>query len=85
MSNASPARGGLDGGSATQKVLGSREEREGLLQVDALHVSYGAIQALRGVTLRVGKGEVVALIGANGAGKTSTLRAVSGMLKPIAG
>ena len=43
---------------------------------------YGAIQALRGVSLAVGKGEVVALIGANGAGKTSTLRAVSGMLKP---
>jgi branched-chain amino acid transport system ATP-binding protein len=67
------------------KVLGSREDREPILQVDALHVSYGAIQALRGVTLRVGRGEVVALIGANGAGKTSTLRAVSGMLKPAGG
>ncbi|RYZ42197.1 MAG: ABC transporter ATP-binding protein [Myxococcaceae bacterium] len=43
------------------------------------------IQALRGVSLQVGKGEMVALIGANGAGKTSTLRAVSGMLKPSAG
>jgi branched-chain amino acid transport system ATP-binding protein len=85
MSKASQTRGGLEGGAATLKVLGSREERERLLQVDALHVSYGAIEALRGVTLRVGKGEVVALIGANGAGKTSTLRAVSGMLKPIAG
>jgi branched-chain amino acid transport system ATP-binding protein len=48
-------------------------------------VHYGAIQALRGVSLSVGKGEVVALIGANGAGKTSTLRAVSGMLKPSGG
>jgi branched-chain amino acid transport system ATP-binding protein len=48
-------------------------------------VAYGAIQALRGVTLTVGKGEVVALIGANGAGKTSALRAISGMLKPSAG
>ena len=67
------------------KVLGSREDREPVLEVAALHVSYGAIQALRGVTLRVGRGEVVALIGANGAGKTSTLRAVSGMLKPAAG
>jgi len=67
------------------KVLGSREDREPVLQVDSLKVSYGAIQALRGVTLRVGRGEVVALIGANGAGKTSTLRAVSGMLKPAGG
>ena len=48
-------------------------------------MSYGAITALRGVSLAVGQGEVVALIGANGAGKTSTLRAVSGMLKPAVG
>nr|WP_326522506.1 ABC transporter ATP-binding protein [Archangium lipolyticum] len=56
-----------------------------MLAVNDVKVSYGAIQALRGVTLTVGKGEVVALIGANGAGKTSTLRAVSGMLKPVGG
>ncbi|HVE86778.1 MAG TPA: ABC transporter ATP-binding protein [Myxococcales bacterium] len=56
-----------------------------MLEVEQLHVSYGAIQALHGVTLSLGKGEVVALIGANGAGKTSTLRAVSGMLKPHSG
>ncbi|HEX5752754.1 MAG TPA: ABC transporter ATP-binding protein [Archangium sp.] len=56
-----------------------------MLTVDGVKVSYGAIQALKGVTLKVGKGEVVALIGANGAGKTSTLRAVSGMLKPVGG
>src|SRR5258707_14316958 len=85
MSNASQTRGGLDGGSATQKVLGSRAEREGLLQVDALHVSYGAIQALRGDASRFRKGEVAALIGANGGGKASPLRGVSGMIKPIAG
>jgi branched-chain amino acid transport system ATP-binding protein len=85
MSSTSQTRGRLDGDPAAPKILGSRDERESLLQVDALRVSYGAIQALRGVTLRVGKGEVVALIGANGAGKTSTLRAVSGMLKPVAG
>jgi branched-chain amino acid transport system ATP-binding protein len=65
--------------------LGGRESRPGLLSVSGLHVSYGAIQALRGVSLSVGQGEVVALIGANGAGKTSTLRAVSGMLKPTKG
>jgi len=67
------------------QVLGVRAAREKLLEVSGIHVSYGAIEALRGVTLSVGKGEVVALIGANGAGKTSTLRAVSGMLKPSRG
>lgn len=58
---------------------------DSLLEVKGLQVSYGAIQALRGIDLTVGPGEVVALIGANGAGKTSTLRAISGMLKPVAG
>ena len=67
------------------RVLGERAAREALLEVSGLHVSYGAISALRGVSLTLGKGEVVALIGANGAGKTSTLRAVSGMLKPTRG
>jgi len=67
------------------KTLGRREARDKLLDVEGLHVAYGAILALRGVTLSVGKGEVVALIGANGAGKSSTLRAVSGMLRPTAG
>ena len=66
-------------------TLGERESRKQLLEVKDLHVSYGAITALRGVSLAVGQGEVVALIGANGAGKTSTLRAISGMLKPRSG
>jgi len=66
-------------------MLGTREPRPQLLEVADLHVSYGAITALRGVSLTVGQGEVVALIGANGAGKTSTLRAVSGMLRPRSG
>ncbi len=65
--------------------LGTRAAREPLLDVKGLKVKYGAIEALRGVELSVGQGEVVALIGANGAGKTSTLRAVSGMVKPSAG
>ncbi len=59
-----------------------REARETLLDVKDLQVAYGAITALTGVSLSVGKGEIVSLIGANGAGKTSTLRAISGMLKP---
>jgi len=65
--------------------LGERAPREVLLDVSALEVSYGAIKALKGISLRVGQGEVVALIGANGAGKTSTLRAVSGLVAPAKG
>jgi len=56
-----------------------------LLEVRDLRVHYGAIEALRGVSLSVPRGEVVALIGANGAGKTTTLRAVSKMLRPSGG
>ena len=70
---------------AQVKTLGERRAFPPLLTVQGIKVHYGAIQALKGVSLTVGKGEVVALIGANGAGKTSTLRAVSGMLKPSAG
>ncbi len=67
------------------KTLGERKAFPPLLSVDGVKVHYGAITALKGVSLTIGKGEMVALIGANGAGKTSTLRAVSGMLKPSAG
>ena len=56
-----------------------------LLEIQNLEVSYGAIQALRGVSLEVQAGQVVALIGANGAGKTTTLRAVSGMVRASKG
>ena len=58
---------------------------DALLELSNVDVHYGAIHALRGVSVRVGQGEIVTLIGANGAGKTTTLRAVSGMLKPSAG
>jgi branched-chain amino acid transport system ATP-binding protein len=56
-----------------------------ILEVKDLRVHYGAIEALRGVSLEVSQGQVVALIGANGAGKTTTLRAVSKMLRPSTG
>jgi branched-chain amino acid transport system ATP-binding protein len=56
-----------------------------MLQVENLHVSYGAIKALHGVSLKVPKGSIVTLIGANGAGKSTTLRAVSGLVKSAAG
>ncbi|MFZ4404200.1 MAG: ATP-binding cassette domain-containing protein, partial [Pseudobdellovibrionaceae bacterium] len=52
-----------------------------LLNVENLKVSYGAIQAIKGISFYVNKGEIVSLIGANGAGKTSTLRAISGLVK----
>lgn len=51
-----------------------------MLDVQDLHVSYGAIKAIKGISFHVKKGEVVSLIGANGAGKTSTLRAISGIV-----
>jgi branched-chain amino acid transport system ATP-binding protein len=56
-----------------------------LLSVKDLFVSYGAIQALRGVSLHVDAGEIVTLIGGNGAGKSTTLRTISGLLKPRQG
>ena len=56
-----------------------------ILTVTDLHVNYGAIRALHGVSLEVRTGQVVALIGANGAGKSTTLRAISGMLRPSSG
>jgi branched-chain amino acid transport system ATP-binding protein len=56
-----------------------------LLTVNNVVVRYGAIEALHGVSLRVGEGEIVSLIGSNGAGKTTTLRAVSGLVRAAAG
>ena len=56
-----------------------------MLEIDAIDVYYGPVQALRGVSLTVGEGEMVALLGANGAGKTTTLRTVSGLLSPKQG
>jgi branched-chain amino acid transport system ATP-binding protein len=52
---------------------------EPVLSVHDLNVAYGAIQAVRGISFEVGEGEIVTLIGANGAGKSSTLRAISGV------
>jgi len=55
------------------------------LTVDSLHAGYGAVEALHGVSLRVEPGEIVALLGANGAGKSTTLRAISGLVRPASG
>ena len=51
-----------------------------MLKVDGIESWYGAIQALKGVTLDVKEGEIVALLGANGAGKSTTLRSISGLV-----
>lgn len=56
-----------------------------MLELNNLSVSYGSITALHDVSLRVGKGDIVTLIGANGAGKSTTLRAISGLLKAQSG
>jgi branched-chain amino acid transport system ATP-binding protein len=56
-----------------------------LLEVHDLHASYGAIQALRGLNFQLSPGQVVSLIGANGAGKSTTLNTISGLLKPTRG
>ncbi|MCX7994534.1 MAG: ABC transporter ATP-binding protein [candidate division WOR-3 bacterium] len=58
---------------------------EPVIEIKDLTVSYGAIQALQGISFKVCKGEIVALIGANGAGKSTTLRTISGLLKPRSG
>src|SRR3979409_1051008 len=56
-----------------------------MLVLNNVSVNYGAIEALRGVSMRVEKGEVVTLIGANGAGKTTTLKTITGLLEPRQG
>ncbi|MFQ3619458.1 MAG: ABC transporter ATP-binding protein [Spirochaetales bacterium] len=56
-----------------------------MLEVKDLEVSYGAIRAVKGISFYVEKGEIVTLIGANGAGKSTTLRTISGLLKPQKG
>lgn len=56
-----------------------------LLEIDQLSVSYGAVHALHGVSLTVGEKEIVAVLGANGAGKSSLLSAVMGLVRPAAG
>ena len=56
-----------------------------MLQVENLNVYYGAIHALQGISFEVNEGEIVTLIGANGAGKSTTLRTISGLLRPRTG
>lgn len=56
-----------------------------MLKVEDIHVYYGSIYAIKGISFEVNEGEIVTLIGANGAGKSTTLKTVSGMMKPKSG
>ena len=56
-----------------------------MLEIDALEVAYGSIHALHGISLRVAKGSIVTLVGSNGAGKSTTLRAISGLVRATKG
>ena len=56
-----------------------------MLKIEDLHVHYGGIHAVKGVSLAIPKGAIVALVGANGAGKSSTVRAIAGLVRPSSG
>ncbi len=56
-----------------------------MLRIENLQVAYGKVQALWGVSLSIEVGQIVALVGANGAGKTSLLKTISGLIKPVSG
>ncbi|HYJ33977.1 MAG TPA: ABC transporter ATP-binding protein [Candidatus Binatia bacterium] len=56
-----------------------------LLALEDLHVHYGGIRALKGISIRIEAGQIVTLVGANGAGKSTTLRAISGLIRPSQG
>jgi len=63
----------------------TESQRRIILSVEDIHVFYGAIHAIKGVSLEVREDEIVTLIGANGAGKSTTLNAITGLLKPRSG
>ena len=74
--------------SATPETADAPEVGNGrrtVLQVEDIHTFYGAIQALKGISLEVYEGEIVTLIGSNGAGKSTTLRSISGIVPPKTG
>jgi branched-chain amino acid transport system ATP-binding protein len=71
--------------AAATEHAGAGHRGDTLLELNDLHVFYGNIEALKGVSMTVGRGEIVTLIGSNGAGKSTTLRAISGTHKPRTG
>ena len=58
---------------------------ETILKIEDLQVNYGGIEAVKGISFDVQEGQIVTLIGSNGAGKSSTLRTISGLVKPSGG
>lgn len=56
-----------------------------MLRLENVHISYGSIEVIHGISLEVKEGEAVSILGSNGAGKTTTLKAISGILKPSSG
>ena len=66
-------------------MVNQRRVENKMLKIDNLEVAYGNIKAIKGISLEVNEGEIVTLIGSNGAGKSTTLRAISGILKPRSG
>ena len=66
-------------------MVNLRRVENKMLKIDNLEVAYGNIRAIKGISLEVNQGEIVTLIGSNGAGKSTTLRAISGILKPKSG
>jgi len=83
-----PGASGMGAGDALIEGTGSRppeEPKQAILDVDDLTVRYGAITAVRSASLRVAAGEVVALIGANGAGKSTILNTLCGLIRPDSG
>ena len=71
--------------TASADHTGAGHQGDTLLELNDLHVFYGNIEALKGISLTVARGEIVTLIGSNGAGKSTTLRAISGTHKPRTG
>ena len=72
-------------GSTTRTGDGPPPDKDVMLQLDDVHTYYGRIHALQGIDIQVRRGEIVTLIGANGAGKSTTLKTISGLLKPREG
>lgn len=71
--------------TVAERTPASSGERQKILELEDVHAYYGSIQALKGISLDVYEGEVVTLIGANGAGKSTTLRSINGLNRPRQG
>ena len=82
-----PGSEGVDVSEAAARAepAAAVEPAEAILEASGLEVSYGAVRAVRGVSFKVARGEIVALIGANGAGKSTILNTLSGLIRPSAG